>query len=446
LNPTIGTLLDAVEKDETLDHLQIRNVELMRREYNSRAKMPTDLVARLSAQSKRTNEVWKKAKAKSQFSDVLPDMKILFGLNLEKANILAKMKGIDDPYEALVTERDPGFTVDRLSTIFNETKSFMVPLAKKYSERDLGVDFSFLDRDVPRSIKEKLAAEIVAVYQYFSNSDENAVIGEVEHPLTIAVGPKDARVTVKYENYEKVIFSAAHEVGHAIDRLNKNPDWDGQPVNGFSYPSVGECNSRYTENKIGRSYEFWECFYPKFHKITEGQFSDIDLETFYAGVNRVQADPRRMKADEVTYGLHIIIRFEIERDLFTGKVDLSDLPQVWNEKYQDYLGIEVKNDTEGVMQDLHWYNVYWGYFQGYHLGDVMNSQIHETMIREIPNWKENLQTGDFTAIKEYNIKNIYSKGALYDPLDLIQNVTGEALSTKYLKNYLEDKYSKLYQF
>ncbi|MHA2173084.1 MAG: carboxypeptidase M32, partial [Candidatus Kariarchaeaceae archaeon] len=149
---------------------------------------------------------------------------------------------------------------------------------------------------------------------------------------------------------------------------------------------------------------------------------------------------------EVTYGLHIIIRFEIERDLFTGKVDLSDLPQVWNEKYQDYLGIEVKNDTEGVMQDLHWYNVYWGYFQGYHLGDVMNSQIHETMIQEIPNWKENLQTGDFTAIKEYNIKNIYSKGALYDPLDLIQNVTGEALSTKYLKNYLEDKYSKLYQF
>ncbi|MHA2252334.1 MAG: carboxypeptidase M32 [Candidatus Kariarchaeaceae archaeon] len=445
-NPRIGDLIGQLDKNEALDGLAKRNVELMKREYNSRTKMPTELVGKLSAQSKKTHQVWRKAKAKNQFSVVLPDLKDLFSLTLDKANILADLKEMDDPYEALVTERDPGFTVQKLSTIFNETKSFMVPLAKKCADNKPDIDYSFLERDVPRNVKENLAEEIVKIFQYNSNSDEHAIIGEVEHPLTMGLGPKDIRVTVKYENFEKLMFTAAHEVGHAIHGLNRNPEWVNQPVNSFGFPSVGECSSRYTENKIGRSYEFWEYFYPKFQEITKGQFKDIDLDTFYAAANRVEPGVSRMKADEVTYGLHIILRFEIERDLFMGKITVDELPQIWNEKYKEYLGVDVKSDTEGVMQDLHWYSIYFGYFQGYHLGDVLNSQIHEAMVKEIPDWQEQVRNGDLSNIIAYQAKNVYSKGGYYDPLDLVEYITGEPLSTKYLKNHLETKYSKLFKF
>lgn len=444
INDKFGKLIEELSKNDDLGEIEKRNVELARREYRSRVKLPIELVSNLSSQSKRTNEIWKQAKERDQFSLVLPDLKKLFELNLEKANILAELKGMNDPYEALVTERDPGFTVDRLSAIFNEAKSFMSPLARKCGEKGLDIDLTFLDRPVSKKIQVKLAENIALFFKFKADGKDHAVVGEVEHPLTIAPGPKDARITVKYEHFEKVIFSSAHEVGHALHRLNYNPQWDGQPVNSFGYPSLGESSSRYTENKIGRSYEFWEFFFPKFQEITVGQFKDIDLDTFYSAINRVEPGPRRMKADEVTYGLHIIIRFEIERDLFAGKIELNELPSIWKEKYHQYLGVDVKNDVEGVMQDLHWYNVYWGYFQGYHLGDVMNSQIHETMIKSIPDWKDDIKNGNFDKINDYFVKNVYSKGALFDPLDSIKEITGEPLSTNYLKNYLENKYSKIY--
>ncbi|MHA2030330.1 MAG: carboxypeptidase M32 [Candidatus Kariarchaeaceae archaeon] len=439
-----GNLLDSNMTEESLSDFQKRNLELINREYLRRQKLPSDLMSKLMGQSKKTNEIWKRAKSKNQFSMVLPDLEVLFDLNNQVAVKLAELYGLDDPYDALISTRDYGFSVSKISSIFDENRKFLVPMVKKMSEKSETLDKRFLDRDIPKEQKRKLAETTVEFFKYKSNSDEHAVVGEVEHPLTIGCGPKDVRVTVKYEKWEKVLFSASHEVGHGIHGLNRNQEWNGLPVNSYSWPSLGECNSRYTENKIGKSRAFWEYYYPTFQKETAGTFSDIDLDQFYQVINRVEPGVSRMKADEVTYGLHIIIRFEIERELFAGKVELKDLPQVWNDKYEEYLGVRPKTDTEGVMQDLHWYNVFWAYFQGYALGDVMGSQIHHHMESQNPHWEDSIRKGNYSSVYNYFVDNIYRVGGLHDPLDLIKVVTGEELTTKYLHEYLTDKYENMF--
>ena len=443
-SPDFAKLLETSLKDESLDYFQKRNLELINREFLRRQKLPPDLMSKLMGQSKKTNEIWKRAKSKNQFSMVLPDLEVLFDLNNQVAVKLAELYGLDDPYDALISTRDYGFSVSKISSIFNENRNFLVPMVKKLTEKSETLDTRFLSREISKKQKQRLAERTVEFFTYKSNSDEHAAIGEVEHPLTIACGPRDVRVTVKYEKWEKVLFSASHEVGHGIHRWNYNPEWEGLPVNSYSWPSLGECNSRYTENKIGKSREFWEHYYPTFQEITKGRFADIGLDQFYQVINRVEPGISRMKADEVTYGLHIIIRFEIERELFAGKVELKDLPQVWNDKYEEYLGVQPPDDTVGVMQDLHWYNVYWAYFQGYALGDVMGSQLHNHMVTQYPEWSDSIRNGDYSPVYDYFVEHIYSVGAMYDPLDLIKNVTGEDLTTKYLHQYLTDKYSNMF--
>ncbi|OLS21055.1 MAG: putative metalloprotease YpwA [Candidatus Heimdallarchaeota archaeon LC_2] len=439
-----GDLLQSNLKDETLNDFEKRNLELINREFLRRQKLPPDLMSKLMGQSKKTNEIWKRAKSKNQFSLVLPDLEKLFDLNNQVAVKLAELYGLDDPYDALISTRDYGFSVSKISSIFEENRKFLVPMVKNMSEKSESLDKSFLVREISKEQKQKLAETTVEFFKYKSKSDEHAVIGEVEHPLTIGCGPKDIRVTVKYEKWEKVLFSASHEVGHGIHGWNRNQEWNGLPVNSYNWPSLGECNSRYTENKIGKSREFWEYYYPTFQEVTKGKFSDIGLDQFYQVINRVEPGISRMKADEVTYGLHIIIRFEIERELFAGKVELKDLPQVWNDKYEQYLGVEVPDDTRGVLQDLHWYNVYWAYFQGYALGDIMGSQLHGHMVSQNPGWADSVRNGDFSPVYNYFVDNIYSVGAMFDPLDLIKNVTGEELTTTHFHNYLSAKYENMF--
>lgn len=441
-NHKFESLIKQCEEDQQLDSIQRRNISLVRREYENKTVLPLELVGALASQSNKTLEVWKKAKTNNNFQSVVPDLEKLFTLNLQRAELLARSKEIDDPYEALISIRDPGFSIELLTRIFNETKSFLVPFVKIICDSPLQPKNDFLSRKVPVKSQKELVKDIAKFLEYNPN---NGRIDEVEHPLTIGCGPEDIRVTVKYENQiMKVVSAAIHECGHALDGLQRNKEWIGQPINSRSFPSFGESQSRFLQNVIGKSREFWTFYYPNFQKLTNGVFKDISLEEFYFTINAVKPGVSRMNADEVTYCLHIIIRFEIERDLFAGLIEIKDLPQTWNTKYKEYLGVEVPSDTLGVMQDLHWFSQYWGYFYGYGIGDIMASQITTALTQDLPTWQTSLQTGNFTLIREWLAHNIHNKGTLFDSLDLIKNITGEPLSVKYFVKYLKEKYSELY--
>ena len=207
-----------------------------------------------------------------------------------------------------------------------------------------------------------------------------------------------------------------------------------------------ESQSRFVENIIGRSREFWEYFFPILKKVTGNILCNLDLDSFVQAINHVKRSKIRIETDEVTYGLHIIIRFKLERDLFEEKITIDELPQVWNESYKKYLGVSIENDTEGVMQDTHWASGMFGYFPSYALGNIYSGQLLASMERDIQDWKLQISNGDFQKIKKWLIEKIHIHGNLYNPKDLIKKITGNELTVKPFLNYLYNKYSKLYEF
>ena len=446
-NPTVGTLINACEKDAALNDFQRRNIELIRRFYDTRTILPSELVGKLAAQSNKTLEVWKKAKSKSDFKMVLPDLKKLFELNLQSAELLAKSKNMNDTFDALIDDNDKGFSVNLLTKLFDETKSFLIPFIKKCLESDVKPDQISLHKTVSRSIQVRMVENLARFLEYDFFSD-NAVgnLAEVEHPLTIGCGFKDVRVTVKYHenNPTEAFRAAAHECGHAIHSLQGKEEWYGQPIYREWSPSFGESQSRFFENIIVGSKDFWIYYLPQFKRDTNGVFNDIPLDAFYAAFNIVKPSLIRIQADEVTYILHIIIRFEIERDWFLGKIDTEELPQIWNEKYKKYLDIDVPSDALGVMQDMHWYSQYYGYFFGYGIGDLISSQLTSKMTKDFPDWRTVLQNGKFTAIRQWLETNVHQRGGTLDCLDMVKSITGEELTPKYHIDYLRKKFSGIY--
>jgi len=446
--PEIGTLLEKCEKDTSLDDLQRRNIELLRRGYDERTILPAELVGKLAAQSNKTLEIWKKAKEKSNFQMVLPDLEKLFALNVESSSLLAKSKNMNDSFDALIDSRDKGFCIKNLTKFFDEMKSFLVPFIKRREESEVKPNRSLLSRFVSRSTQEQIVENLARFLEYDFYS-ENAVgnIAEVEHPLTIGGGFKDVRVTVKYHenNAIEAFRASAHECGHAIHSLQGKEDWYNQPIYRLSSPSFGESQSRFFENVIVGSMDFWIYYFTRFQKDSDGIFDDISLEDFYIAFNAVKPSFIRIQADEVTYILHIIIRFEIERDWFAGKIETKDLPQVWNEKYKEYLGLDVPNDKLGVMQDMHWYSQYYGYFFGYGIGDLISSQITAQLTKDLPDWRSYLQNGKFTPIRQWLETNVHQRGGTLDCLEMVKSITGEDLTPKHHIKYLKDKYSVLYK-
>ncbi len=424
-----------------LGDIENRNIELLYRSVLRSSSIPSDLIIKLSQQANLTNKLWKRAKTNNDYSIVMNDMRKLFELNRQRALLIGKAFDIDDPFSSLISERDAGLSKKDIGSIFSQAREYLIPMIKKLQAKHYDIDTSFFNLNFEKKTERMIVERIADYYQFFyKGEDSHGRIGEVEHPLTIACGPQDVRFTVKFGKYARSISSAQHEIGHALHRLNMNPDWNFEPINNMGFPSISEMASRYTENKIGKSVSFWRYFYPILKDITGHKLDAIDMNQFYYAFTKVNPNWSRMTADEVSYGIHIIIRFEIESGLFADTINFNELPQVWREKYDKYLGVDVETDTQGVLQDLHWYNYYWGYFQGYFLGDLFGSQVHYSMINKNPDWQIELENGDMTGINSYFIENVYHKGALYDPLDMIEKITKKPFSVNFHKKYLEDKY------
>ena len=335
-----------------------------------------------------------------------------------------------------------------ITKIFNKLRDGLTSLIEKCLSSPIKPDTSFLKRRIPIDTQRKIAVELARFIGYDVESKEaGGRIDETEHPFTTGYY-HDVRITTHYyeDNWSSAVFSVLHEGGHALYEQNLPAEWIYQPVGTACSSGFHESQSRFVENIVGRSREFWTYFLPKLNALTGNAFADIDLDMFVRGVNEVKPSKIRVEADEVTYCFHIIIRFEIERDLFAGKISVEELPQVWNEKYEKYLGVKIENDSEGVMQDTHWASGLFGYFPSYALGNIYSGQLLAKMQKDIPEWKTQLAEGNFKQIKQWLIKNVHSYGNLYDPADLIRIITGDEINVEHYLRYLNEKYARLYDF
>lgn len=449
-DPEVGKLLDKIRNHpdyESLTEIEKRNVYLIKKNYDEMTKLPEELVVEIAKQATIAVGTWKKAKAAKNYAMFKPELEKLFELKKKAAEILMDVKGAPTPYDALIDMHEPAMTSEKTTRIFDELRAGLVQIIKKCASSTRQPDESFLKRKVNVDVQRKIANSLVKVIGYDVDSpNAGGRIDETEHPFTNGYYD-DVRITTHYydDNFASSVFSILHEGGHAMYEQGLRPEWMFQPVGtGCSY-GFHESQSRFVENIFGRSFEFWSYYLPQLKSLT-GNLSDISLEKFVHAINAVKPSKIRVEADEVTYSLHVIIRFNIERDWFAGKISISDLPQVWNEQYMNYLGVKIEDDSEGLMQDTHWGLGYFGYFPSYALGNVYSGQLLAKLRKDMPDMNKQIAKGNFQPIRQWLTTNVHSYGNLYDPPDLIKKIAGEEINVKHYLDYLNEKYSKLYEY
>jgi carboxypeptidase Taq len=450
IDSAIGKLLDKAESKSVfskLDEVQQRNIYLFRRDYDAMTKIPEKLVAALAKQATLAVNVWKQAKVKSDWKLFEPELTKMVDLVRQRGEILMEVRKTPTIYDALIDLFEPKMTQETISKVFSNLRNSLIPLVDKYTAAMKGKDFAFLTRKVPVDAQRKIGKALTKFIEYDTTSKQaGGRIDETEHPFTAGYFD-DVRITTHYHenSFASSMYSILHEGGHALYEQNFHPEAKFQPWGDATSYGIHESQSRFVENIVGRSPEFINYFLPILNKLTNNTFKDISIDQFTQGINKVERTKIRIEADEVTYSLHVIIRFEIERDLFAGKISIPDLPSIWNEKYEKYLGVKIEDDAEGVLQDTHWASGYHGYFPSYALGNIYSGQLVKVMEKDIPDWLDQIESGKYGNIKQWMIDHVHRKANLYDPEDLIKQITGEGLNAKPFNDYLETKYKRIFK-
>jgi carboxypeptidase Taq len=450
-DPETGKLLQIVGRHPQRDKLTVlqkRNVYLIKKRYDEETKLPEKLVAETAKQEAITIDIWKKAKEAKKFQMFKPELEKILDLKKEAAEILMKVKRTKTPYDALIDIFEPKMTSNEITKIFDDLRTGLVSLLKKCTGAPKQPDRNILKQKIPFDTQRKIARALADFVGYDVTSKKaGGRIDETEHPFTTGYYD-DVRITTHYfeKEFTSSLFSVLHETGHALYEQNLPKEWIYQPVGEVASMGFHESQSRFVENMIGRSREFWTYFLPKLKHIAGKELSNLKLDSFVHAINQVKPSKIRVEADEVTYCMHIIIRFNIERDLFANKITVKELPEVWNQSYKDYLGVKIDDDSEGVMQDTHWAGGMFGYFPSYALGNIYSGQLMQAMQTALPNWRTQLAKGEFKKVEKWLADIIHSQGNLYDASDLIKKISGKKLNVKPYLNYLNEKYSSLYGF
>ena len=450
-DPEIQRLIEKTKKHPDygkLDQIEQRNLYLIQKNYDEQTQLPEDLVVEISKQEALTIDIWKKAKASKNYPKFKPELEKLIELKKQAANILMKVKETATPYDACLDIFEPKMTTERINKIFSKLQEGLVSIIKKCDSTLEKPQTTILERPISIQIQKKIGELLADFIGYdIKTGNSGGRIDETEHPFTTGYYD-DVRITTHYypNKFASSVFSILHEGGHAMYEQNLKSNWIYQPVGNSCSMGFHESQSRFVENIVGRSKEFWIYFFPKFKKLTGETFSNIALDDFVHAINYVKPSKIRIEADEVTYCLHIIIRFNIERDIFLDKITVDDLPQIWNEYYMKYLGVHIENDSEGVMQDTHWASGSYGYFPSYALGNIYSGQLLMQMENEIQDWRNQIMNGTFGNIKRWLIDNVHDRGNLYDSPELIKLITGKELSVDPYLGYLKNKYSMIYGF
>lgn len=424
-----------------LDKVTSSMLEHVKKNYEKTKKVPEDRYREYVVLTSEAESIWEEAKAKSDFSMFKPYLERIVEFQKE---MIGYWGYEGNKYNALLDLYEPGFTVEKIDKVFKEVRDAIVELLSKIKASGYAPDTKVLQGFYSKKSQEELGVHILNKIGYDFDAGK---MDESVHPFTIEFSNKDVRITTSYleNDFTSALFSCIHEGGHGIYEQNISDELIGTTLASGVSMGIHESQSRFYENILGRSREFWRGFYPEIIK-TYPQFENLKYEDFYRAINNVNPSLIRTDADELTYSLHIIIRYEIEKALINDEIKVEDLPRVWNEKYKEYLGIEPENDGEGVLQDVHWAGGSFGYFPSYALGNLYGAQFYHSMLKSIPKLLEQVEKGEFGAIKEWLKENIHKHGGVYKPSELIKIATGEELSAKYFIEYLNKKYGEIYNF
>ncbi|MGX6442512.1 carboxypeptidase M32 [Neobacillus sp. K501] len=416
-------------------------LEECKREYERNKKIPAEEYKEFVILKSKSESVWAEAKEKSDFEILKPYLEKLVEMTKRFVNYWGYEENI---YDVLLDLYEPGMTVEVLDQVFGELRAKIVPLVKKISESSNKPKTEFLFKTFNMDNQRAFSIDILTQLGYDFDAGR---LDETVHPFAIGLNPGDVRVTTKYDekDFRTAIFGTIHEGGHALYEQNVSTDLIGTPLCAGASMGIHESQSLFYENFVGRNLFFWKNNYELLKKYSNTQFNQVEIEDFYRAINESKPSLIRIEADELTYPLHVIIRYEIEKGLFNGEMEVKDLPKIWNDLYEEYLGIRPENDAKGVLQDVHWSGGDFGYFPSYALGYMYAAQFNKKMREDLPNFDQLLEDGNLLPIKEWLTVNVHQYGKLKKPLEILTEVTGEGLNAKYLVDYLYEKYGKVYQ-
>ena len=437
-SPEVGELLDALwaRKDE-LDQLHRRQVEELRRSYAQLTRIPADEYMEYAMLTNEADDVWHRAKEQSDFELFRPVLEKLVAFNIKFAGYYDSAKA---PYDALLNEYERGVDMAYLDKFFATLRERIVPLLHAVMEKE-APDDSFLRRHYPAEAQRKFSDYLMEV---LGLDRAHCTIGETEHPYTLDFNNKDVRITTHYyeDNVDFSMYSVIHEGGHAKYELGIRDDLQYTCLAGGVSMGVHESQSRFYENLIGRSKPFIEAIFPKMREFFPEQLADVNAEQFYRAVNKAQPSLIRTEADELTYCLHVMVRYEIEKQLIGGTLAVKDVPETWNRLYKEYLGVDVPDDKRGCLQDSHWSGGSFGYFPSYALGSAYGAQMLRNMERDIDVWGP-VSKGDLSQVSKWLGEKVHQYGGLLEPADVVKNACGDFDPTVFA-DYLERKYTDLY--
>lgn len=409
------------------------------KDYLRANKLPPSFVKTFSQLTTESSQIWAEAKKQNNFKLFAPFLEKIIGMARKKAEIL----GFEDhPYDALLEGYEPCMTTRKVETIFaGLEKELKQLLSQITSSRQ--IDDRFLHKKVDEQKQMELGRMILSHLPLdldYTRLDRSA------HPFSLALHPHDSRITTRTlpRAFMSNIFSVLHEAGHSLYEMGLPTKTWGTPLSEATSLSIHESQSRWWETLIGRSLPFWTHLYPHLQKALPTQLKGISLERFYRAINRVMPSLVRVEADEVTYGLHVILRFEIEKQLISGDLQVADLPAMWNAKMKEYLGVTPPNDAQGCLQDIHWSLGDFGYFPTYALGNLFAAQFFASFSKTHPDWSERVATGDLSFIRDWLRTHIHSWGRMYNSDELAKRITHKPLSESAYCNYLKSKYSAIY--
>jgi carboxypeptidase Taq len=439
----VGRLLGELEEetaDQPFDSYEASLVRVTRRDYEQERKLPPELVSEAARAGSTARPLWETARREADFKLFAPALK----RNVELNRRIADALGYEDrPYDALLDRYEPGMTTDQLEAIFAELKRAIVPLIGDVARHTDAVDDRVLYRGFDPAIQVRYALDLVTKLGYDLERGRQDIS---THPFSTSFGPGDVRITTRVSRdfFNECLFGSIHESGHAMYNQGIDDDIDRTPLWGGASPGVHESQSRLWENLVGRSHPFWKHFFPSLRSAFPEPLRGVDDETFFRAVNKSYPSLIRVEADEVTYNMHVLLRFELENEMLEGKLTVGDLPEAWNERVKAYLGINVPNDREGVLQDIHWSYVSFGVFPGYTLGNLIGAQLMEKIRADIPDLDARVERGEFASLLGWLRKNVHRHGRKFTPNELLERATGRPLTAAPWIAYVQNKFGALY--
>lgn len=438
-----GQLLAAAEAEVAgwdYDSDEASWVRISRREYDRLVKLPSEVIAEQARLASQAFPAWREARASNQFAIFRPLLQKTVDLNRRVADILGYT---EHPYDALLDIYEPGMKTSEVTRLFNDLKAGLVPFLQEIVQRGQPTDATFFDRDYDEARQWDFTLVLLRAIGYDFNRGRQ---DRAPHPFTTTFSVNDVRVTNRFlrRRPQTSIFGAIHEGGHGLYEQGVPTKFDRTVLMGGTTYGVHESQSRLWENIVGRSRPFWQYFFPIFSAFFPEPTTGVTLEQFYRAINQVQPSLIRVEADEVTYSMHIFVRFELEQALITGDLKVEDVPEAWNAKYQEYLGITPPTDADGCLQDIHWSHGTIGYFPTYALGTIIAAQLYAQAKAELPGLEEGFARGEFQPLLRWLREKVHVHGRKFVATELVQRVTGGPISVQPLLDYMRAKYSDVY--